>query len=458
MKNFPTLIWKRLQNFKDAPALYHLTEKGECQEVSFWEWTRRIQNLAIALMELGVAPETRLGLVAPNSRDYLDLVVATWLVGGCVVPLSSGRDRRETLRCLGRVGAEWIFVPDEEERARLAGPGGQLPEHLKWIYQRGAPVGENRFSLEVMEEQGRTLARRGRTRELAERIFELTPKMPTVIFYDEHPDQDSQGAFFSGQKVAYQLEGIGHQMGLKEEGRESLLSALSFGWFSSFQMTMATLLSGNAVAIPTSMREISSEVETLRPTRLLVGPAFLEALGEDWARRVERAPEILKRLSSVVETTDSTLDKTLEALGSLGAIGDRAVRKFLYDPIRTEFGGKLRAIYVVNGQAPEGIHEILDKAGVALLGQFGIAETGLTHIEHLEAQRIGTVGRPLEGVASKIAGAKTGAVGELYLRGDFFFDGYWAGEGRRAFVDEWLPTGVCGHLEGGFFFLADDAA
>lgn len=454
MKNFPTLFWKRFQDFKDAPAFVSLDEKGKTVEVSFWEWTRRVQNLAIALLEAKFLPETRLGLVAPNHRGYLDLAVAAWLVGGCVVPLSPGRDRKETLRCLGRSGAEWIAVWDDQERARLAGPGGQLPDHLKWIFLDGEKVGTNQFSLQIMEEEGRTLARRGRTRELAERIYGLKASAPTAIFFDPEPDGRSQGAFFSGKKVAFQFEGIAHQMDYTEAGGARFLSALSFGWFSSFQLAMATLLSGNALVLPSSLRAMPDEIRALRPTDLLVGPAYLESLSAEWQRRLENAPDLLKRLSSEEGEESSTLGKTLHSLGALGDLGDRAVRRFLYDPIRDDFGGLLKAIYIVDGKAPPGVHEILEKAGIDLLGLFGIPEAGVTHLEHRKARRPGTVGRPIEGVATKIAGAKSGEEGELWLRGDLLFDGYWAGEGRRQFDDEkWLPTGMNARLESGFAYL-----
>ena len=453
MRNFPTLFWTRFQEYKDAPAIITLDEKGRPQTTTFWEWTRRIQNLAIAMMEAGFQPEDRIGLIAPNHRDLLDLTAAAWLLGGAVVPLPPGRDRKETLRCLGRSGTEWIVVVDPTERDRLAGPGGQLPGHLKWIFLQDAPARENFFSLSSLEEEGRTLARRGRTRQLAERIYQLKPSNPTLILFDPHPGPDAQGAFFSGKKVAAQLEAISHQLAIPESGASSL-SALSFGWFPGFLNIMATLFSGNPVVLPSSLREFSREIDSLKPTHLFVGPAYLESLAQDWQDRLEKAPDLLKKLAGDDPQPDSTLGKTLSSLGSLGDFGERALRRFLYDPIRAEFGGNLEAIYVFGGHCPAGLHDILEKAGVVLLGQFGIPEAGITHIEHPRARRPNSVGRPIEGIATKIAGAKTGESGELCLRGDLLFDGYWAGTGPLQFDDDgWLRTGTTARLESGFAFL-----
>ncbi len=454
MKNFATQFWGRLQEYKERPAL-HVVEEGKRVEVTFWEWTRRLQNLAVALMEEGFEPGTRLGLVAPNSRGWLDLAMATWLVGGCVVPLVPGRERRETLRCLGRSGCDWIAVADRGAFEQLRGPGGQLPGHLRWVYVDGEASGEGEYDLKGLEEEGRSLVRRGRTRNLAERIYGLKAKDPTVIFFDPEPDEGSQGCFFSGEKVAWELDAIAGQMGLKAEDEGvRVASALSYGWFSSFLFTVAALVNGHSVAVAPSLRQLSEASKTLRPTHLVCGPAYLEDLGKEWQRRLDDAPDLLRRLAG--ETGDPEADSTaiLRTLGSVGSVGERAVRRLLYDPIRADFGGQLRSLYVWEGRADEGLHEILNRAGVALLGHFGLPEAGLTHVEHPEARRRQSVGRPVEGVAVKIDGVKTGEVGEICVKGDVIFDGYWAGEGRLEVDDEgWLYTGRRGRLESGFLFL-----
>ena len=450
MKNFPTAFWKRFQDFKEAPAIYTVDDDGSRKTLSFWEWTRRIQRLAMGLLDKGIKPETRLGLVAPNGRDWLDLAVAAWLVGSCLVPLVPGRDRKETLRCLGRTGCGWIAVADDRARANLRGDGDALPDHIKWIVFDGDANAKGVFSLENLEEKGRELIRRGHTRKLAERIYELKPEAPTLIFFDPEPGEDAQGAFFSGAKVARQLEAIAAQAGWPDDQDVTVASLLSFGWFSSFQFTLAALYAGHSVALAPTLRSMSDDLEVLQPTYLVCGPAYLEKLSGQWQKRLEDAPELLKQMAGAGAEDDAPS----MMVSALGTIGERAARKFLYDPIRREFGGNLRAIQVIDGHGSGDVNDVLDKVDVALLGHFGLAEAGITHIEHLRARRPGSAGRPIEGMATKIDGAKSGEVGELCLRGETLFDDYWAGEGALSFDDDrWLHTGRKGRLESGFLFL-----
>lgn len=449
MRNFQTKFWKRFQEFKEAPAIYTV-DGGSRKSLDFWAWTRRIQNLAMGLMDAGFKAGTRMGFVAPNGRDWLDLAMATWLVGGCLVPLVPGRNREETLRCLGRSGCDWIVVVDDNERARLRGPGGSLPPHLQWVFLDGQTTGKDSHAIDDLDETGRSFIRRGHAKKLAKRIYQLERDAPALILFDPEPDDDAEGALFSGIRVDRQLEGIARQMAIGDTEGASVASMMSFGWFSSFLITVATLYAGQSICLTPTLRDLSDEFEALRPTHLVCGPAYLEKLGTRWQQKLDDAPDLLKRLAGSDDDA-STLSR------ALGSLGERTARRFLYDPIRDEFGGKLEVIHVFGGRCPLGLHPILDGAGIALLGHFGIPEAGITHVEHPEARRPDSAGRPIEGVATKIDGAKTGEVGELCLRGDTIFDDYWAGEGPRHVDDDgWLHTGLQARMESGFLFLEDD--
>jgi long-chain acyl-CoA synthetase len=68
----------------------------------------------------------------------------------------------------------------------------------------------------------------------------------------------------------------------------------------------------------------------------------------------------------------------------------------------------------------------------------------------------GHVGRPLPGVEVRISdGSEPGEPGEIFIRGDNLFSGYWpSGEGGPA-ADGWFGTGDIGYLRDGELFLVD---
>ena len=70
----------------------------------------------------------------------------------------------------------------------------------------------------------------------------------------------------------------------------------------------------------------------------------------------------------------------------------------------------------------------------------------------------GHVGRPLPGVEVRIGdGSEPGEPGEIFIRGDNLFSGYWpSGEGGPS-ADGWFGTGDIGYLRDGELFLVDRA-
>jgi long-chain acyl-CoA synthetase len=62
---------------------------------------------------LGIRPGDAVGLYAPNSPEYLELLFATWHAGGVAVPISSRLHPREAATLLAASHARSCFVSDE---------------------------------------------------------------------------------------------------------------------------------------------------------------------------------------------------------------------------------------------------------------------------------------------------------------------------------------------------------
>lgn len=89
----------------------------------------------------------------------------------------------------------------------------------------------------------------------------------------------------------------------------------------------------------------------------------------------------------------------------------------------------------------------LTEAAPGVTATFGSARAGQGH-----------VGRPLPGVELRIGdGADPTEPGEIAVRGDNLFSGYWPDGRGGPDEDGWFPTGDIGYLEDGELFLVDRA-
>ncbi len=457
MRNFPTHFWKRFQDHKERTAFIALVDKSTVTE-TYWEWTRRVQRLALGLMDAGITAGTRVGMVAPNSQQWLDTAFAAWLIGACIVPLTPDRDRRETLRCLARSGCDWIVVRNENARLDLRGQSASFPDHLQWLVLEGespkTPASNDPINyFQTLEATGRDLGRRGHLNKLAERTYALDPAAPALILFESEPGPDPSGAFFSSGKLAVMLEYLGRDLPLGDDAVLAVL--LSYGWLSAPLFTAAALLNGHCIAIAPTLSELNDNLQTLRPTHLVCGPAFLENQSDALKKRIESAPEFIKKITSIGSDATDASSNPLESLSrAVGTLGERAAQKLLYDPLIKELGGRLKSIYLWNGRVPKDVYELLDHLNIEILGHFGLPECGISHIEHPGARRQNSVGRPVQGYICKIDGSKADRPGPILIRSDTLFDGYWSETGPRQ-IDEngYLQTHITGHIQSGYLFI-----
>jgi long-chain acyl-CoA synthetase len=118
----------------------------------------------------------------------------------------------------------------------------------------------------------------------------------------------------------------------------------------------------------------------------------------------------------------------------------------VYGRIRGALGGRCEA--AISGGAPLGVRlgHFFRGIGVTVYEGYGLTETspGSTS-NNVESLRIGTVGRPLPGVTIRIADD-----GEVLIRGDHVFKGYWKNPDATADVldgDGWFHSGDLGELD-----------
>ena len=127
--------------------------------------------------------------------------------------------------------------------------------------------------------------------------------------------------------------------------------------------------------------------------------------------------------------------------------------RLVYTKVRAALGGHVQ--YAWSAAAPLGprLGHFFRGAGINVLEAYGLTETSpATNSNTPDAQKIGTVGRPIPGCTIRIAGD-----GEVLVKGHMVFQGYWNNEtATDEMIDEqgWLHTGDIGAIdEDGFLAI-----
>ncbi|MQA26536.1 MAG: AMP-binding protein, partial [Micromonosporaceae bacterium] len=120
--------------------------------------------------------------------------------------------------------------------------------------------------------------------------------------------------------------------------------------------------------------------------------------------------------------------------------------RLVYAKLRAALGGQCRE--AISGGAPLGprLAHFYRGIGLTVYEGYGLTESSAASNVNMENSfKIGTVGRPLPGIAERIADD-----GEVLIKGDSIFKGYWNNDAATAEAidaDDWFHTGDIGELD-----------
>jgi long-chain acyl-CoA synthetase len=209
------------------------------------------------------------------------------------------------------------------------------------------------------------------------------------------------------------------------------------------------LFAGATIAYAEGISTIASDVRKVRPTIIVVVPRIVEKIYEAVEQKVMEAPLVRRKL-------------VLAAVRHLNERVNRAYRGervplalrlqcILYDRLvaakfRKIAGGRLRLL--VSGGAPldRNLAKTLHVLGFNIIEGYGLTETApVVCTAALEDNRLGTVGKPFDGVEVKI-----GESDEILVRGPNLMCGYFNLPEETAKTidrDGWFHTGDRGRLD-----------
>jgi long-chain acyl-CoA synthetase len=194
------------------------------------------------------------------------------------------------------------------------------------------------------------------------------------------------------------------------------------------------------------IKNLLDDFAAFRPTFILAVPRVFEkvfntasqrAVADGRGKVFDRAADVAIAWSRGQESGRTGL-----AVRAQHRVFDRLV----YAKLRAALGG--RCTYAVSGGAPLGerLGHFYRGIGVNVLEGYGLTETTAALTANLpDAQKIGTVGRPLQGTSVRVADD-----GELLFRGGQVFAGYWHNdEATSQAKDEqgWFHTGDVGEID-----------
>jgi long-chain acyl-CoA synthetase len=227
------------------------------------------------------------------------------------------------------------------------------------------------------------------------------------------------------------------------------LSFLPLAHIFQRHVDYASVDAGTTIAYAESLAAVPEDMKHVQPTFAAGVPRFFEKVYSRIISEVSRGPSIRKAIfEKAVRVGRECVETGHRSLACKAA--DRVV----FQKIRERMGGRIR--FFISGGAPlqKEIGEFFAAVGLPIFEGYGLTETSpVITLNGPNANRIGSVGRPVGSVEVRIAGD-----GEILVRGSSVMKGYFGMEREtaEAFQGGWFHTGDIGEIDAdGYIRITD---
>ncbi len=455
-RTVPELFLDRVGRTPDGEA-FRYPVQGGWRSLTWTETEGRVRAVSSGLRSLGVEPEQVCAILSSTRIEWVLADYGILCAGGATSTIYPSTMAEECAFILADAGAVVAFAEDAEQVAKLSSRRAELPalRHLVTFDGQGSPDGWV-LTLAALEERGRAwdAAHPG---AFEEHVAQVRPDALATLLYTSGTTGRPKGvelthACWVSQSSAVQASRI--------LDHPDVLQLFWLPLAHSFGKMIGTaqLRIGFPTAVDGRVDKIVENLGQVRPTFVCAVPRIFEKVR---AKILASALDggavkgVVFRWALDVGLRVSRERRAGRAPGPLLAAQHALADRLVFQKLRAIFGGRLQ--FFVSGSAPlsRDVAEFFDALGVVILEGYGLTESSAaTHANLPFARKIGTAGRALPGIETRIAGD-----GEVLMRGPSIMRGYRGLPEQTAEAldeDGWLHTGDIGAIDAdGFLTITD---
>jgi long-chain acyl-CoA synthetase len=407
---------------------------GRWVDVTWRQFGEEVRGVAKGLVAAGVAAGDRVALQAKTRYEWTVLDYAIWTAGGVVVPVYETSSADQVAWILSDSGATAAVVERDEHASAVESVRDQAPA-LKAVYVIDDAIGTLTVAGQDVPDS-----------ELDARRATLHADSLATLIYTSGTTGRPKGCELTHRNFLFE---IGNGITLLDRyinAQSSLLLFIPLAHVLARVLQIGAIRNRTVIGHTPDVKNLVEDLGEFKPTFVLAVPRVFEkvynsakakAEGDGKGKIFDRAAQVAIDWSRAQDTGGPGL-----ALRAQHALFDRLV----YGKLRAALGG--RCLGAISGGAPLGerLGHFFRGIGVPVFEGYGLTETtAAASVNHDEALRIGTVGRPLPGVAFAIADD-----GEILVRGGIVMRGYWKNDKateEAIDADGWFHTGDLGEID-----------
>ncbi|MBF6299431.1 long-chain fatty acid--CoA ligase [Nocardia amamiensis] len=408
---------------------------GGWRDVTAAEFATTVTGVAKGLIASGIDFGDRVAIMAPTRYEWAVLDFAIWAAGGCTVAIYDSSAAEQAKWILQDSATKLLIVDSDKHRKVIEEiEAGSLPDLRETLQIDKGALDELITRGAGLEDQA-----------VHDRRAQVGAQSPATLIYTSGTTGRPKGVMLTHANLY--AESKSDRIALHKyvtEGKKTLMF-LPLAHVFARAVALAAFDAKVIVAHTADWSTLVEQFGSYRPHFILSVPRVFEKVFNSAKQKAHDGGK-----GKIFDAAAATAIAWSEAIDNGGPgvvlkLKHALFDKLVYAKLRAALGGQCEA--AVSGGGPLGarLGHFFRGVGVTIYEGYGLTETtAAISVNTPEQIRVGSVGRPIEGHAAKIA-----EDGELLLRGSVVFSGYWgnAEATEDAFEDGWFKTGDLGAID-----------
>ncbi|MBD9404869.1 long-chain fatty acid--CoA ligase [Acidovorax sp. ACV02] len=408
------------------------------------QYHQRASHFGLGLRALGLPAGGHVGVISENRIEWVLAQMGAGLVGAVTVGVYPTSPTNEVAYVVGHADIEIMVCEDQEQTDKLLAALPDLPRLKKIVVME--TKGLRSFAPEVrqfittFDEVERLGEASGQQAIIDDALARQRLDDVGLMIYTSGSTGKPKGAMISYRNIRGVVPGIVDRLELSQGTTH--LSYLPLCHVAEQMLTsFVPVYIGSQVNFGESIRTVQEDLREVAPTMFLGVPRIWEKLHAAIHIKLQETGGLRRALFHKAYNACKPLaDKPRSAWSAADKLTFAASYWLVFRALQN-FIGLRNAHVALTGAAPipPDVVRFFRVLGVPLIEVYGLTEsTGMVTGHRLDHVVVGTVGVPTQGVEHRIADN-----GELQLRGDMVFAGYYKNPEATAssIVDGWLHTG-----------------
>lgn len=419
----------------DLGAIRRQDSGGNWFDVSSLAFAGEVVDVARGLIAAGIEAGDRVALMSRTRYEWTVADFAIFAVGAVTVPIyeTSSAEQVEWILTDSQAKAGFVETTahrDLVESVRAAAPAlGPV-----WVFDDDAMTTVPALGTAVSPAQ------------VHERRAAVRPEDLASIIYTSGTTGRPKGCELTHANFLGEVTQVVVGLSQLFNPQSSTLLFLPLAHVFGRAIEIGAIATGTTLGHTPDVSTLIEDLGTFQPHFVLSVPRVFEKVFNTAKQRahVDGKGKIFDHAAQVAIDYSSALDAGSVALAL--KLQHKLFDRLVYRKMRAALGGRCAA--AISGGAPLGarLGHFYRGIGVTIFEGYGLTESTAGACVNLQdAIKIGTVGRPIPGMSARIA-----EDGELLLKGQVIFHGYWhndAGTAEALDAQGWLHTGDIGELD-----------